>query len=167
MNKRKWFLLLLALVLVIGATVGSAYAYFTTYSTAKGGYIIHMGNETEIEEKALGSKKDITIRNKSESDYPVFVRVKVFAGSEITVTPVFSNEYWEKKTENGQDVYYFLNTLEPGKTTNEDGNGLLTFNLSIPDPKEVDVKEGDDFKKILHGAEIVVKDWKVIELRGL
>ena len=31
----------------------------------------------------------------------------------------------------------------------------------------VDVKEGDDFKKILHGAEIVVKDWKVIELRGL
>ena len=31
----------------------------------------------------------------------------------------------------------------------------------------VDVKEGDDFQKILHGAEIVVKDWKVIELRGL
>ena len=30
----------------------------------------------------------------------------------------------------------------------------------------VDVKEGDDFKKILNGAEIVLKDWKVIELRG-
>ena len=30
----------------------------------------------------------------------------------------------------------------------------------------VDVKEGDDFKKILHGAEIVLKDWKVVELRG-
>lgn len=31
----------------------------------------------------------------------------------------------------------------------------------------VDVKEGDDIQKILHGAEIVVKDWKVTELRGL
>jgi len=31
----------------------------------------------------------------------------------------------------------------------------------------VDVKEGDDIQKILHGAEIVVKDWKVMELRGL
>ena len=31
----------------------------------------------------------------------------------------------------------------------------------------VDVKEGDDIQKILKGAEIVVKDWKVVELRGL
>ncbi|MBR0518566.1 hypothetical protein IJJ97_02120 [bacterium] len=30
----------------------------------------------------------------------------------------------------------------------------------------VDVKEGDDIQKILKGAEIVVKDWKVMELRG-
>ena len=31
----------------------------------------------------------------------------------------------------------------------------------------VDITEGDDIQKILKGAEIVVKDWKVVELRGL
>lgn len=31
----------------------------------------------------------------------------------------------------------------------------------------VSVKEGDDFKKVLGTAEIVLKDWKVVELRGV
>ncbi len=30
----------------------------------------------------------------------------------------------------------------------------------------VSVKEGDDMHQILQGAEIVLKDWKVVELRG-
>lgn len=30
----------------------------------------------------------------------------------------------------------------------------------------VTVNEGDDIKRVLGGAEIVVKDWKVVELRG-
>ncbi len=148
MKKNKWFLLLLALVLVIGAGVKSTYAYFTTYSTAKGGYVIHMGNETEIEEKALGAKKEISIKN--TGDYPVFVRVKVFAGSNITVNPSFSSACWEKRTEDGKDVYYYLKTLEGHTSTSETGtveDGLLRFDLEIP--KDENVKEGDEVNVVI------------------
>ena len=149
MKKSKWFLLLLALALVIGAAVGSSYAYFTTYSTGRGGYIVHMGNRTEIHEEALGSKQDITIKN--TGDYPVFVRVKIFAGSNITVEPAFSSEYWEKRTEGGQDVYRYLKTLEKGEETGRTGetwnDGKLTFDLTIP--KGEDVKEGDEVNVVI------------------
>ena len=47
---------------------------------------------------------------------------------------------------------------------------------SVPEGEEVlfrviegpvTVKQGDDLKQILTGAEIVVKDWKVMEFRGI
>lgn len=145
MNKRKWFLLLLALVLVIGAGIGSAYAYFTTYSTAHGGYVVHIGNETEIEEEALGAEKKITIKN--IGDYPVFVRAKIYAGDKIGVEASYTEGVWVVKNEKdpldyeAHDVYYYQRVLEGHSTTNDDGDGLLTFTLTIP--KEENVKVGD------------------------
>ncbi len=39
MKKRTLILAVLAVVLVLSASIGSAVAYFTTYATARGGYV--------------------------------------------------------------------------------------------------------------------------------
>ena len=49
MKKRTLILAVLAVVLVLSSGIGSAIAYFTTYATARGGYVIHLGGKTEIE----------------------------------------------------------------------------------------------------------------------
>ena len=77
--------------------------------------------------------------------------MKIFAGSNITVEPAFSSEYWEKRTEGGQDVYRYLKTLEKGEETGRTGetwnDGKLTFDLTIP--KGEDVKEGDEVNVVI------------------
>lgn len=92
MKIKKWLLALLALVLVLGAGVGPAMAYFTTYTTAKGGYILTYGRETEIHEKYGERRKIISVENK-ETAAPVFVRVKGFSGDAFPLQ--YSGENWE------------------------------------------------------------------------
>lgn len=138
MKRRTWLLLLLTVVLVLGAGIGSAYAYFTTYSSARGGYIVRAENETEIHETALGASKEISIKN--TGDYPVFVRVKIFKGSEITVTPTFNDRYWAYNS--ADEYYYYQQALEPGALTD-----VLKFDLTIP--KDADAQEGDDVNVVV------------------
>ena len=57
MKKRTLILAVLAVVLVLSASIGSAVAYFTTYATARGGYVIHLGGRTEIEEDIVNNRK--------------------------------------------------------------------------------------------------------------
>ena len=89
--KRKHFVLaVLAIALVLSASIGTAFAYFTTYSDARGGYVIHLGHKSEIEESWLEGKKEIRIGNKANSaddvgKYPIFVRVKIFAGTDLSL----------------------------------------------------------------------------------
>ena len=90
MKKRTLILAVLAVVLVLSASIGSAVAYFTTYATARGGYVIHLGGRTEIEEDIVNNRKTVRIFNRAQSDedigkYPVFVRVKAFADSDGTL----------------------------------------------------------------------------------
>ena len=41
---------LLSAALISSAGIKGAMAYFTTYTTAEGGYVIHLGDKTEIKE---------------------------------------------------------------------------------------------------------------------
>ena len=61
MKKRTLILAVLAVVLVLSASIGSAVAYFTTYATARGGYVIHLGGRTEIEEDIVNNRKTVRI----------------------------------------------------------------------------------------------------------
>ena len=88
-----------ALVFLTGAAVPPAMAYFTTYVEAEGGYSITLGNETTIEEKVENMEKHIVLTNTGESD--CFVRVKVFVGSQITLT--MSGSSWNQ----GEDGYWY------------------------------------------------------------
>ena len=104
----------LAMFLAVTASLGTAWAYFTTYATAKGSYTIHLGDETTINEHFSGWKKSVSIVNDAKSSQPVFVRVKGFCGSAYSL--VYSDE--SGKWSPGADgYYYFSDPVAPGAET--------------------------------------------------
>lgn len=121
-GKRKAFwLMVAALMLTAGAAIPQTMAYFTTYVEAEGGYPITLGNETTIEEKVENMEKHIVLNNTGESD--CFVRVKVFAGSRITLT--MSGSSWSQ----GEDGYWYYSDIVPvGGSTEE-----LLAGITIPE----------------------------------
>lgn len=102
-------------ILLLGAaTVGSAYAYFTTYTEAAGGVVFSLGQtKTEIDETVENGKKIVSVKN--TGDYACYVRVTAFAGSEYTLT---YEDGGSGKWSDGKDGYwYYRELLEPGEGT--------------------------------------------------
>ena len=52
-----------ALGLVAALTIESSMAYFTTYVSAEGGYVVNIGARTEIQEEVSEMTKHITLLN--------------------------------------------------------------------------------------------------------
>lgn len=124
MMKKKtkvFWLTVAALVFLAGAAVPPAMAYFTTYVEAEGGYPITLGNETTIEEKVENMEKHIVLTNTGESD--CFVRVKVFAGSQITLT--MSGSSWNQ----GEDGYWYYSDIVPVSGNTEE----LLAKIAVPE----------------------------------
>ena len=112
MKKRQIVLFALAITLVLCSTIGTSFAYFTTYVTAKGGYVIKAS--PTITEPLINKEKNIVITN-SEGASPVFVRVKVFCGEEFVPALTVDGDGW---THNTSDDYYYYNTpLDAGEST--------------------------------------------------
>lgn len=141
MKKRHIILTVLAIVFVLSSSIGTAMAYFTTFVTAKGGYVLALGNHTEITEHYGKGLKTLSITNTGAAGgYPVFVRVRAFAGDDYTLKPVadgtdaasakwninpsfsgISNEYWYYKeaifgTEKTNDLKIEIVHSESAKT---------------------------------------------------
>ena len=136
MKLRKYILPLIAVVLVLAAGIGIASAYFTTYVTSKGGYVIHLSYETEIQEDVSQWTKRVTILNK-EGSSPVFVRAKVFFADPYTLE--ISGENWVL---DGEGFYRYQLPLYGGEST---ASQLLIHISGIPE----DAKPGDDFNVIV------------------
>ncbi len=116
MKTRKWLLLLLALSLVLGASVSSTWAYFTDSDTVKGGYDIHLKPDTVITERVDGHKY-VTIKNKDDAKSSVFVRAKAFTGTEYEQYLKYEgSSNWQP---GAQDFYYYQLPLAPGESTDE------------------------------------------------
>jgi hypothetical protein len=129
-SKKITLLAAAALVLVLGVSVGTAMAYFTTYATAKGGVPVTLGAETTIHEEYGDWEKTISIENTGE--VPVFVRAQVIAGSQITVTVEGTD--WSF----GDDGYWYYSEALPvgGKTANlvasiDKGDVESSFNVVV------------------------------------
>lgn len=116
MKKRSIFLAALAAVMIAAGSVGSAWAYFTTYAEAQGGYPISLGDETTVEEEEPTDwTKHVFITSKEDSE-PVYVRVKAFVGSNYTLTYSDANGKWIP----GEDgYYYYVDILEGGQQTEQ------------------------------------------------
>lgn len=138
MKKRHLILAVLAIVLVLCASIGAASAYFTTYADARGGYVIHLSYETKIDEEVDAGVKKVWITNEPKGDtgeglYPIFVRARVFHGNDSVVTVAGSPTGWAQGTDR---AFYFDTPLYTGDSTT-----ILQFDISVADG--ANVKPGD------------------------
>lgn len=128
----------LAAGMALTATVGSAWAYFTTYTSASGGYVLELEHEAEIVETYSEHTKHLSVSN--EGAGPVYVRARAFSGSQYGLT--YSGDGWQA----GGDGYYYYNAIVPGTSTAEDGTVTTsrTSQLDITIRFPEDAEEGDD-----------------------
>lgn len=124
--KKRWInkpviLTAAAIALTAAVTVGSAMAYFTTYTTAKGSVEMNMGfTETIPVEEVDEAGKHVTIEN--IGDYDCFVRVKVFSDVEVDYK---AGSGWE---ENADGYWYYTEVLPAGESTSE---LLVTYEFPV------------------------------------
>ena len=74
MKKIRYAIAALAVAAIMTAGLGQAWAYFTTYAAAEGGYTINLGDRTEITEGFSDWTKRVTVTNEAGAA-PVYVRV--------------------------------------------------------------------------------------------
>lgn len=134
-NKKTIGLAAAACILVAGATAGSAMAYFTTYAEAEGSQTLSLGMTTTIPDEEVSNwTKHIRVQN--TGDYSCYVRVKVFAGSQLEGRLSFSDESG-KWTPGADEYYYYSDIVAPGASSDEmkikiDSTGLdQDFNIIV------------------------------------
>ena len=153
MKKRRLFLTALALVLVLSAGIGGAYAYFTTYTQAEGGLPIALGNERTFEEHFEDWTKTLVVSNQPDSVDAIYVRARVFwpetlyLGPERTPVPLtcdISGEGWSGLI---GDYYYYNQVVAPSESTT-----ALTVKISglqKDSPYFEELEKGDAFNVIV------------------
>lgn len=125
LHKKPLIMATAALALTGTLAVGSAMAYFTTYTTAGGGVTMNMGfTETIPNETVDKDGKHVTITN--TGDYDCFVRVTAFAPMKLTYTT--PNGGWKAKDDG---YWYYEGVLPAGETTPE-----LNISYKFPEGKD-------------------------------
>lgn len=135
-SKKNILLAALASALVATLTVGSAMAYFTTYSRATGRVEMNMGfTETIPHEDVDNEGKHVTIEN--IGDYDCFVRVKAFAPLELTYN--VPDGGW---VEGEDDYWYYTQPLAAKATTSE-------LNISFEYPVNTEEQTTEEFNIVV------------------
>lgn len=112
MRKKNILLAAMAAALTLSAGVGSAWAYFTTYAEAKGGYTIELGDRTTVEEEFSAWTKHVVVTSEEGSE-PVYVRARAFCGSGYSL--VYSgSDRWGPAADG---YYYYSDILGGGEST--------------------------------------------------
>lgn len=135
LHKKPLIMAAATLALTGTLAVGSAMAYFTTYSTAGGGVKMNMGfTETVPKEEVDENGKHITIEN--TGNYDCFVRVKAFAPKELTLTYNAPGGGW---TAGDEGYWYYDKVLPAGKKTETELNIKYTFPSRDDKPEEFNI----------------------------
>lgn len=143
-SKKKTICLSATALLMAGAmTVHTAMAYFTTYVTAKGGYPITLGAQTEIKEEFSNWTKRISIENTGGT--PCYVRVKAFCGSELTLSYAGPEGMWEK----GDGDYWYYMDMVPAEGKTEELLISIHFDTEEP-PKDFNVIVAQECTPVLY-----------------
>ena len=117
----------LASVIIVGCiSVKPTLAYFTTFASAKGGVSIDIGPTTRVKEKFKDWKKTIQIENTGKVD--CFVRCKVIAASQFTITASGNN--WSLS----DDGYWYYSKVKDLGDTNYLGH--KNFTVLKPEQEE-------------------------------
>ena len=99
--------------LILASSIAPAFAYFSTYERALGGYTIHLGDYEEITEDYDNWVKHVQIKNKDNSTEYVYVRFTAFSGSQTPLQYSAGPEW----TPGGDGYYYYATPLAPGEST--------------------------------------------------
>lgn len=118
--RRKTILLVIAVALVLSISIGTAFAYFSDRTEAKGEATLTLGGKTELHDEYKTDQKTVSVENIGETR--IAVRVAVYApvvnGQTATVT---KGDGWEGPIGEGDTKYYYYNKIlepqNPGKTT--------------------------------------------------
>ena len=150
-KKRKWealrtgLLTAAAVMLVMSALMGTAWAYFSTYASARGGITLHMGHEEEIKEQFSGGEKVLNIKSTPDSR-PVYIRARGFC-------PDYPLTYECEKWGNGKGEVkadgwvYYDEILPPGETA-----APLKVQINhkeIPSGENSGIQDADSFNVII------------------
>lgn len=106
-----------ALFLTAGVSAGKAMAYFTTYTSASGGAVLHLGFTTTVPgEEVSDWTKRVSIQN--TGDMECYVRARAFAGEVYEAAMTYTDE--SGKWTRGEDgYYYYSDILAPGEASEE------------------------------------------------
>ena len=141
-NRRRFtrpvLIAILAFALVAGSGIGTAWAYFTSFATAKGSYTLKFGDEAEIEEDVVEGKKEVVI-SVSEDSQPVFIRVKGFCGDEYSLAYDSESGNW---TEGKDGFWYYDSPVEAKGKTNK-----LIIHILDKEGKKIDASKVPDGTK--------------------
>lgn len=140
LSKKTICLAAAAMALTGTLAVGSAYAYFTTYSEAKGNVVFQMGEtRTEPHEKVKEGKKIVSIKN--TGDYDCYIRIRAYAGNNYNLT---YEDGGSGKWYDGKDGYwYYKDILTVGSTPSE------TVLVNIPKELLEDITDEKDLNVIV------------------
>ena len=111
-------ILALSLILCFTVSIGIATAYFTDYESAKGGAVLNLSGQTQLEETVLDNSKTVHITNVGETD--MIVRVRIIGDAEVTV----STGWIKKASENGDIWWYYGKILTPKGTAGAKASDL-------------------------------------------
>ena len=144
LHKKPLIMAAATLALTGTLAVGSAMAYFTTYSTAGGGVTMNMGfTETIPNEEVDENGKHITITN--TGNYDCFVRVKAFAPVELTYNAPDGG--W---TDGGDGYWYYDEVLPAGETTSHELNITYKFPSGDEKPEEFNIVVIEECTPVLY-----------------
>lgn len=111
----------LAAVLVLGASVGPAASYFTTYVTAQGGYTLELAQRRVFTHETVDANvKSVTVENTGEQE--CYVRVRVVSTTEVPVS--YAGAGW---MDGGDGYWYYQDPVQPGGST-----GVLKASINLP-----------------------------------
>ena len=139
LSKKTICLAAAALALTGTLAVGSAYAYFTTYSEAKGNVVFELGEtHTEPHEEVKDGKKIVFIEN--TGDYDCYIRIRAYAGNNYKLT---YEDGGSGKWYDGKDGYwYYRDILTVGSFSK-------TVNVILPQELLKDVTDEKDLNVIV------------------
>ena len=137
LSKKTICLAVAALALTGTLAVGSAYAYFTTYSEAKGNVVFELGEtHTEPHEEVIGGKKIVSIEN--TGDYDCYIRIRAYAGNNYNLT---YGDGGFGKWYDGEDGYWYYRDILTVGSVSKKVNVILPQELlkDVTDEKDLNV----------------------------
>ena len=138
---RAWMYTAIAVMLIMSATMGSAWAYFTSYAKAKGGVTLKLGHQETVDEDFYRWEKTIDITSTKDSN-AVYLRVKAFCAEyEVSYK---NTQNW---SDGGDGWLYYGKTLAPGTSLSGSGDELKAF-IDMNTPDEA-LEDGKTFNVII------------------